>query len=142
MTCLNPRAHHISVTSSQTWAWIAQTPKPRSLSRDAKKRYRWLRWHATHGQNVSLTCRRHGISRRTFYRWQDRFVHRGLAGLEDLSHRPIHCRRPSWTSEQVQAVLAVREQYPRWGKAKLAVLCQFTAGSGFSRAFDTAGEFQ
>jgi putative transposase len=122
MTCLNPHAHHISVTSSQHWDWIIRTPKPRSLSPEARKRYRWLRWHALHGQNVSLTCRRHGISRRTFYRWQYRFVRQGLAGLEDRSHRPHRCRRPTWTTEQLQAVLRLREAYPRWGKAKLAVL--------------------
>jgi len=46
MTCLNPHAHYLEVTSSPTWDWIVRTPKPRSLSRDAKKRYRWLRWHA------------------------------------------------------------------------------------------------
>ena len=122
MTCLNPHAHHISVTSSRTWDWIVRTPKPRSLSPEARKRYRWLRWHATHGQNVSLTCRRHGISRRTFYRWQHRFERHGLAGLADRSHRPHHCRRPTWTAAQVQAVLALRAQYPAWGKHKLAIL--------------------
>lgn len=122
MTCLNPHAHHIEVTSSQSWDWIVRTPRPKQLSGEAKKRYRWLRWHATYGRNVSLTCRHHGISRRTFYRWQHRFEHQGLAGLEDRSHRPHHCRRPSWTSEQVAAVLRVREQYPAWGKHKLCVL--------------------
>jgi hypothetical protein len=64
MTCLNPHAHYIQVTCSQRWEWIARTRTPRSLSAEAKKRYRWLRWHATHGQNVSLTCRHHGIARR------------------------------------------------------------------------------
>jgi hypothetical protein len=120
MTCLNPHAHHISVTSSQTWDWIACSPRPCQLAREARKRYRWLRWHATHGatlgQNVSLTCRHFGISRPAFYRWQHRFERSGLAGLEDRSHRPQHCRRPSWTSAQVQAVLLLREQYPAWGK--------------------------
>jgi transposase InsO family protein len=122
MTCLNPHAHSIHVTSSQRWDWIARTRTPRVLSPEAKKRYRWLRWHATHGQNVSLTCRHHGISRRTFYRWQHRFDRQGLAGLEDRSHRPHHCPRPTWTTAQVQAVLALREEYPAWGKAKLATL--------------------
>jgi putative transposase len=122
MTCLNPHAHHIHVTSSQRWDWISQKRPPRSLSSDAKKRYRWLHWHATHGQNVSLTCRRHGMSRRTFYRWQHRVDQQGLAGLEDRSHRPHRCPRPTWTTAQVEAVLAVRETYPTWGKAKLAVL--------------------
>ena len=122
MTCLNPHAHHIHVTSSQHWDWIARTRTPRVLSFEAKKRYRWLRWHATHGQNVSLTCRHHGMSRRTFYRWQHRFEQQGLAGLEDRSHRPHRCPRPTWTTAQVQAVLALREEYPAWGKAKLAIL--------------------
>jgi len=122
MTCLNPHAHHIHVTNSQRWEWIARTRTPRALSPDAKKRYRWLHWHTTHGRTVSLTCRHHGISRRTFYRWQHRFDQHGLAGLEDHSHRPHHCPRPTWTTAQVQAVLAVRVQYPRWGKAKLQVL--------------------
>jgi putative transposase len=122
MTCLNPNAHHISVTGSQQWDWIVDRPKPRSLSAEGRKRYRWLRWHATHGENVSLTCRHHGISRRTFYRWQHRFVQQGLPGLEDRPHRPRRCHRPTWTRAQMDAVLALREQYPTWGKAKLAVL--------------------
>ena len=120
MTCLNPHGHYIHVTSSQRWDWIARTRTPRSLSAEAKKRYRWLRWHAIRGCNVSLTCRHHGISRRTFYRWQQRFDHHGLAGLEDRSHRPHQCPRPTWTAAQVQAVLALRMQYPRWGKPQPA----------------------
>jgi putative transposase len=122
MTCLNPHAHHIQVTSSQRWDWITRTRTPRSLSPEAKKHYRWLRWYATHGENASLTCRHHGISRRTFYRWQHRFEQQGLAGLEDRSHRPHRCARPTWTAEQRQAVLDCRQQYPRWGKAKLQVV--------------------
>jgi putative transposase len=119
MTCLNPHAHHITVTSSQHWDWVRQRRAPRSLSAAAKKRYHWLRWHATHGGNVSLTCRHHGISRRTFYRWQQRFDQQGLAGLEDRSHRPRRCPRPTWGEAERTAVLRVRETYPRWGKAKL-----------------------
>lgn len=124
MTCLNPHAHHIRVTGSQQWTWIISRPTPRTLSPEARKRSSWLRWHGTHGENVSLTCRHHGISRRTFYRWQHRFTHHGLVGLEDRSHRPRRCRRPGWTVTQLDAVLAVREQYPAWGKAKLAILLE------------------
>jgi transposase InsO family protein len=58
----------------------------------------------------------------SLYRWQHRFAQQGIAGLADRSHRPHHCRRPRWTSEQVQAVLTLRERYLAWGKAKLAVL--------------------
>ena len=45
-----------------------------------------------------------------------------LRTLEDRSCRPKTCRRPEYTHELVEAVLELREEYPRWGKDKLAVL--------------------
>lgn len=92
------------------------------VSREAKGRLSCLRWHGAHGRNVSLTCRHFAISRPTFYRWQARYQEHGVHALEDRSHRPRRCRRPSWSVEQVCALLALRERYPCWGKAKLAVL--------------------
>jgi len=98
---------------------VSSRPPP---SRAARRRVRCLQWHATHGRNVSLTCRHFGISRPTFYRWQERYHHAGLAGLEDRSHRPHRVARPTWTTAQVLAVRAVRQTYPYMGKRKLAVL--------------------
>jgi transposase len=96
---------------------LARQPDPGPpLSREAACRQRWLEWHQHHGKNVSLTCRRFGISRQTFYRWQRRYQSRRLASLEDRESRPHRRRRPTWTIEQVRAVLELREQYPRWGK--------------------------
>jgi transposase InsO family protein len=86
-----------------------------------------LRWHEEHGRNVSLTCRHFGTSRPRFYRWQGRYQQSGLRGLEDRSHRPHAVRRPGWRQAELQAVLRVRERYPRWGKRKLQVLL---AGEG------------
>lgn len=100
----------------------ASTSTTHSPSRQAKGRLACLQWHAAHGGNVSLTCRHFAISRPTFYRWQARYQQHGIRGLEDRSHRPERCRRPSWSVEQVCALLTLREQYPCWGKAKLAVL--------------------
>ena len=76
-------------------------------------------WHRTHGQNVSRTCRHFGISRPTFYRWQRRYVPGRPQTLEDRACVPRARRQPSWTAEQARAVRDLREQYPRWGKAKL-----------------------
>jgi len=76
-------------------------------------------WHRTHGQNVSRTCRHFGISRPTFYRWQRRYVPGRSQTLEDRSCIPHSRRQPSWTTDQARAVRDLREQYPRWGKAKL-----------------------
>jgi len=87
----------------------------------ARARLTMLEWHAVHGHDVSLTARHFGWSRPTVYRWLARHDGRA-ASLEDRSSRPRRCRRPSWTLEQLAAVKAMRLRYPRWGKAKLAVL--------------------
>ena len=92
------------------------------LSRQARVRRDWLEWHARHGQNVSLTCRHFGISRSTFYRWHKRYDPMNPKTLEDRSSVPKRRRRPSWGQAELEAVQRVREQYPSWGKDKLAPL--------------------
>jgi putative transposase len=97
-------------------------PSVNSCSRQARGRLATLQWHAAHGKNISLTCRHFGISRPTFYRWQERYQRVGLAALEDRSHRPHRVMPPTWTSAQVIAVRSLREQFPYMGKRKLGVL--------------------
>lgn len=92
------------------------------LSRQAEQRRRVQEWHAAHGQNVSLTCRHFGISRPTFYRWQQRYDPRRPQSLENRSCRPRRVRQPQWSPAYLAAVRTLRSQYPRWGKDKLAVL--------------------
>jgi transposase InsO family protein len=74
------------------------------------------------GRNAAFTARHFGISRQTFYRWWRRYDPHDLSRLEDRSHRPHQLRQPTWSAAQVQTVLALRREYPRWGKDKLAVL--------------------
>jgi putative transposase len=92
------------------------------LSREARKRLQWFDHYRAHGGNAALTCRYFGISRQTFYRWKRRYDPEDLSTLEDRSHRPHHRRRSTWTAEQAERVRRLREQFPRWGKDKLAVL--------------------
>ena len=92
------------------------------LSREARKRLQWFDHYQTQGRNAALTCRYFGISRQTFYRWRRRYDPWNLTTLESRSPRPHHRRRPTWTVEQGERVRRLREQYPRWGKDKLAVL--------------------
>ena len=90
------------------------------LTREARVRRGWLEWHAKHGGNVALTCRHFGISRSTFYRWEQRYDARNPKTLEDRSSVPKRRRQPSWGPRELEAVKRVREQYPAWGKDKLA----------------------
>jgi transposase InsO family protein len=63
-------------------------------------------------------CRRFGISRKTGYKWLERFRGEGPAGLTDRSRRPRGS--PTRTSPAVErAVLAVRAAHPAWGGRKI-----------------------
>ena len=92
------------------------------LSKKARQRLKWLDYYQTHGHNGRLTCRHFDISPQTFYRWKRRYNPRHLESLEDRSHLPRHLRQPAYSAELVDAVLRLREEYPRWGKDKLTVL--------------------
>jgi len=95
---------------------------PPDLSRAARRRLAMIDWHAGHGANVSLTARHFGVGRSTVYRWLARYDRFRLESLEDHGSAPRRRRRPTWTIDEVRAVKAVRERYPRWGKDKLRVL--------------------
>jgi putative transposase len=92
------------------------------LSPRAKARLELVDWHRTHGENVSRTARHFGFSRPTVYRWLARYDPSRLATLEDHPCAPRRRRRPTWTLAQIEAVRALRERSPRWGKDKLVVL--------------------
>lgn len=72
--------------------------------------------------NYRVVCQTFGIGRATLYRWLRRFDSRDLSSLKEESRRPRRVRKPLWSRELVGAVKALREEYPRWGKDKLAVL--------------------
>jgi transposase InsO family protein len=79
-------------------------------------------YYESRAHNARLTCRYFGVSPQTFYRWRRRYDHRNLRTLEDRSRRPRRLRQATWSQELAQAVLRLREEYPRWGKDKLVVL--------------------
>ena len=94
------------------------------VSREAQTRIKWFDYYHSHGGNARLTCRYFGISPQTFYRWKRRYNPKNLRSVEDRSHRPKRLRQPTYTGQQVEAVLKLRESYPRWGKDKIKVLLE------------------
>ncbi len=86
------------------------------------------------GVNLSALCRRRGISRKTGYKWLQRYRAAGsLVGLEEYSRRP-HAS-PTRTSPAVTArVVALRRQYG-WAGRKLRSL--LLAGDGIDLAVAT-----
>ena len=92
------------------------------LSAQARRRLKWMDYYESHSHNARLTCRHFDVSPQTFYRWRRRYDPQNLRTLEDRSRRPRRRRQPTWSPDLAQAVLRLREEYPRWGKDKLVVL--------------------
>ncbi len=68
--------------------------------------------------NISELCRRFGISRKTGYKWIQRYREEGESGLADRSRRPHHS--PKRTSAEIEAeVDGVRREHPAWGGRKI-----------------------
>lgn len=68
--------------------------------------------------NVSKLCRQFEISRKTAYKWIDRYEAEGEGGLQDQSRRP-HTSPASTPIEVEKMVLDVHAEYPYWGARKL-----------------------
>jgi transposase len=67
---------------------------------------------------------RFGVSRATLYRGRKRLDPQDLRTLAARSRRPRRVRQPQTPVAVLQRLQALREQYPRWGLAKLRVLLQ------------------
>lgn len=90
-------------------------------------------------------CREYGISRKTGYKWKERFLSEGLNGLGDESRRPK--TSPAELSEtMVCQIVKLKHAHPGWGPRKLrAVLArtgspsELPSESSFKRVLDKAG---
>src|SRR5437016_4204661 len=67
---------------------------------------------------LSELCREFGISRKSGYKWLERYKAAKAEGLKDRSRAPLEHGRQR-PAELVEAVFALRERYPWWGPRKL-----------------------
>jgi transposase InsO family protein len=82
------------------------------------QRTRFIADHLRGVHSVTELCAQYGISRKTGYKWIDRYSERGPAGLEANSRRPLSS--PNATpSHVVNALLQLRRRHPTWGAKKL-----------------------
>lgn len=73
---------------------------------------------AEHTPSFAALCRRFGISRKTGYKWVERYRTGGEAALGDRSRAPH--RSPGRTPPEVEAaVLRIRDAHPAWGGRKI-----------------------
>ncbi len=90
--------------------WLETSP--------VEQRERFIADHRRGLYTMTELCARYGISRKSGYKWLERFEERGRAGLHDRSRAPHHC--PHRISREVaQLICAARRAHPSWGPEKL-----------------------
>jgi transposase InsO family protein len=83
-----------------------------------EQRERFIRDHRLELYTMAELCAHYGISRKTGYKWLERFEGAGRQGLRDRSRAPHRC--PHRIPGEVAALIcAARRQHPSWGPAKL-----------------------
>ena len=90
-------------------------------------------------------CREYGISRKTGYKWKERFLQFGMSGLNNASRRPKNSPKELGESIVCQ-IVKLKKAHPGWGARKLRVILGRKVGSGelpsessFKRVLDKAG---
>ena len=81
-------------------------------------RLRLLQEAGASARSVARTCRRFGLSRRTFYKWRKRYKDHGDAGLCDRPRKP-HRSPQSTPRDVVSKILYLRQNY-HFGPSKIA----------------------
>jgi len=99
---------------------------------------------AVNAESFTELCREYGISRKTGYKWRERFVAEGLAGMEEESRKPK--KHPLELGEGVVCrIVGLKTAHPHWGPRKIRELCrrnhrgELPSESSFKRVLEQAG---
>lgn len=73
--------------------------------------------------SIAKLCKVYGISRKTGYKWLNRWQTEGFAGLEERSREPHN--HPNQIPEEIEnSIVALRHRHPFWGPKKLLARLQ------------------
>ena len=98
---------------------------------------------ALKSENFRTLCQEYGISTKTGYKWRERFLSRGIAGLAEESRRP-QSHALELKPEEVCQIVRLKFAHPYWGPAKIGALYLRQHGeaaslSSFKRVLEAAG---
>jgi putative transposase len=98
---------------------------------------------ALRAENFRALCQEYGISAKTGYKWQERFLRFGIGGMEEESRRP-HSHADQLGEAEVCAIVSLKVAHPRWGPRKIRELYlrqhgEVASESSFKRVLERAG---
>ena len=89
--------------------------------------------------SVAELCRRAGVSRKTGYKWLERYRACGRVGLEDRSRAP-HTQPHAVSDAVLDMILTTRHEHPTWGVKKILPYLARTQPDLALPSLSTAGE--
>jgi putative transposase len=109
------------------------------------ERMRFVMAAVDNTEPFAMLCRRFGVSRKTGYKWLDRYGDEGVEGLKDHSRAPLH-HPQALTVAIAERCLDVRREHPTWGPLKVRSWLerqeprtQWPASSTIGELFDREG---
>jgi putative transposase len=83
-----------------------------------EERMRFVMAVEERAEAFAVVCRRFGVSRKTGYKWLERYREDGVEGLVERSRAPLN-HPQAITAEIAERCLTVRRAHPTWGPAKV-----------------------
>jgi putative transposase len=94
---------------------------PWSQTSPMDQRTQFIADHLREVLSITELCDLYGVSRKTAYKWIDRYLRQGPAGLEERTRRP-HSSPNRTPDEITHALLEARRRHPCWGGKKLLTI--------------------
>jgi len=95
-----------------------EVPMPWSQTMPMDQRVQFIADYLRDSLSMSELCHLYNVSRKTGYKWVQRYLRRGPIGLEEISRKPRVS--PNQTPDAlVAAILEARRHHPSWGAKKL-----------------------
>ena len=83
-----------------------------------QERLRVVEAYASGNHSMTAICNQYGISRKTGYKWYQRFLEEGEDGLKDLSKAP-HKLNVCYSEEQINRAIDLKLRKRTWGPKKI-----------------------
>ena len=87
---------------------MGYTPVRKCIHIEIKTRFNLIHEKEWTGDTISNICKRYGVSRKTYYKWNKRYEQNGMWGLLDNSRRPHNIKYKKITSEIQETILDLR----------------------------------